>query len=101
MNSANSYTTGSTRTGFEAGRRRVSCLSIVIEDNDGGYLARCPGIQGAFAEGDSIEEAVFNCIDVVKMIAAYRKERDEPLRASEFSFSPKTQLTIAMPVGLD
>lgn len=50
-------------------------LSIVIEMNDDGYLASVPGLQGAFAEGDSIEEAVFNCVDVVKMIAAYRAER--------------------------
>lgn len=46
-----------------------------MEANDDGYLARCPGIQGAFAEGDTIEEAIFNCIDVIKMIIAYRTER--------------------------
>jgi len=50
-------------------------LSIVIEMNDDGYLASVPGLHGAFAEGDSVEEAVFNCVDVVKMIAAYRAER--------------------------
>lgn len=50
-------------------------LSIVIEMNDDGYLASVPGLPGAFAEGDSVEEAVFNCVDVVKMIAAYRAER--------------------------
>jgi predicted RNase H-like HicB family nuclease len=50
-------------------------LSLVVEANDDGYLARCPGIQGAFAEGDTIEEAIFNCIDVIKMIIAYRTER--------------------------
>ena len=30
-------------------------LSIVVEANDDSYLAECPGIQGAFAEGNSIE----------------------------------------------
>jgi predicted RNase H-like HicB family nuclease len=50
-------------------------LSLVVEANGDGYLARCPGIQGAFAEGDTIEEAIFNCIDVIKMIIAYRTER--------------------------
>ena len=54
-------------------------LSIVIESNEGGYLARRPGIQGAFAEGDTIEEAIFNCVDVVKMISAYRAKRSKRL----------------------
>jgi predicted RNase H-like HicB family nuclease len=47
--------------------------SIELEKNDDGYLARIPGVQGAFAEGDTIEEAVFNLIDVAKMIFAYRR----------------------------
>ncbi|MGQ9626670.1 MAG: type II toxin-antitoxin system HicB family antitoxin [Anaerolineae bacterium] len=38
---------------------RVVYISLVVEPNDDGYLARCPGIQGAFAEGDNIEEAIF------------------------------------------
>ena len=44
--------------------RKALYLTIVIEPDDDGYLARCPGIQGAFAEGDTIEEAIFNCVDV-------------------------------------
>ena len=58
---------------------RAVFLSLVLEANDDGYLASVPGIQGAFAEGDTIEEAIFNCIDVVKMITAYRSERGESL----------------------
>ncbi len=54
---------------------RAIYLSLVLEANDDGYLASAPGIQGAFAEGDTIEEALFNCIDVVKLIAAYRGAR--------------------------
>jgi predicted RNase H-like HicB family nuclease len=54
-------------------------LSIILTPNDDGYLASVPGIQGAFAEGNTIEEAIFNCIDVVKMIVAYRTERGESL----------------------
>ena len=57
--------------------KKALYLTMVIEPNDDGYLARCPGIQGAFAEGDTIEEAMFNCVDVVKVIAAYRAERGE------------------------
>ena len=76
-------------------------LTIVVEPDDDGYLARCPGIQGAFAEGDTIEEAIFNCVDVVKMIVAYRTERGETLGLSEVDLSPDMQLSIAIPVGID
>ena len=58
---------------------KISYLNLVITLIDDGYLARCPGIQGAFAEGETIEDAIFNCLDVVKMIAAYRAERDKHL----------------------
>jgi len=34
---------------------RAAYLSLVVEPNDDGYLAQCPGIQGAFAEGESLE----------------------------------------------
>ena len=58
---------------------RAVFLSIVLEVNEDGYLATVPGLQGAFAEGDTVEEAIFNCVDVVKMISAYRTERGEDL----------------------
>ena len=59
--------------------KRAIFLSILLEANEDGYLASVPGLQGAFAEGDTIEEAIFNCIDVVKMIAQYRAERGESI----------------------
>jgi len=74
---------------------------MVIEANDDGYLARCPGIQGGFAEGDTIEEAIFNCVDVVKMIAAYREERGETLGVNQVDLTPETQFSLAIPVGIN
>lgn len=59
--------------------KKTMLASIKIARNDDGFLASIPGVQGAFAEGDTIEEAIFNCIDVVKMIMEYRKERGEKL----------------------
>ena len=58
---------------------RAIYLSLVLEANEDGYLASVPGVQGAFAEGDTVEEAMFNCVDVVKLINAYRSERGESL----------------------
>ena len=48
---------------------------MIVEPNDDGYLVSVPRIQGAFAEGDTIEEAMLNCVDVVKMIFDNRLER--------------------------
>jgi len=79
---------------------RALFLSFMIESNDGGYLASVPGFQGAFAEGDTVEEAIFNCIDVVKMIISYRLERGESLGYSELTITPETRITLSLPVGI-
>jgi len=79
---------------------KVRYLSIVVEPNDDGYLARCPGIAGAFAEGDTIDEAIFNCVDVIKMVGAYRAERGEPLGVDEFLLTPDVQVSVALPVEI-
>ncbi len=97
-----------TESGGECGKMKgknmktgkISYVNIVISVNDDGYLAECPEIQGAFAEGDTIEEAVFNCIDVFKMIAEYRKERSEKIGISELDVNPGIQISIAMPLSL-
>lgn len=73
--------------------------SFVIESNGQGYLASVPSIQGAFAEGDSIEEALFNCVDVLKLILAYRSERGEPIGFDTVKLTANTRMTIALPVG--
>ena len=74
--------------------------SIKIEKNDDGYLAALPGIQGAFAEGDTIEEALFNCVDVVKLILEYRKEQGEELGFNLFNFTKSNSLTVSLPIGI-
>jgi predicted RNase H-like HicB family nuclease len=79
---------------------RAVFVSVVVDANDDGYLASVPGLQGALAEGDTVEEAVFNCVDVVKMIAAYRAERGETLGFNEVELTPKTRMTISIPVGV-
>ena len=73
-------------------------LSLVVEKNDDGYMASIPGLQGAFAEGDTIEEAVFNCVDVAKLIAAYRLERGEELGFNQFEITSATRLMVSMPI---
>ncbi len=60
--------------------KKAVLVSFVIERNDDGYLVSVPSIQGAFAEGDSIEEAIFNCVDVLKMIFDYSRNRHKRSR---------------------
>jgi len=50
-------------------------LSLRLEVNGDGYLASASGLQGAVAEGDTREEAIFHCSDVLALIVAYRAER--------------------------
>ncbi|RMG48407.1 MAG: hypothetical protein D6723_15175 [Acidobacteria bacterium] len=81
-------------------KKTAVVVSVVIEPNDGGYLASVPGVQGAFAEGETMEEAIFNCIDVLKMIIAYRTERGESIALNTIALDPTTRMTIAVPVEL-
>jgi predicted RNase H-like HicB family nuclease len=76
-------------------------FSFIIEANDEGYLASVPGIQGAFAEGDTVEEALFNCVDVLKMIMEYKKERGEKIGINSILMNKNTKMTISFPVGLN
>ena len=76
--------------------KKALLASIKVEKNGDGFLAVIPGIQGAFAEGDTIDEALFNCIDVMKMIMEYRKERG----FNEFKFTKNTSMTFAVPIGI-
>ncbi|HED03219.1 MAG TPA: hypothetical protein ENI60_00375 [Candidatus Fraserbacteria bacterium] len=80
---------------------KIAHLPVTIERNDNGFLASCPLIQGAFAEGDTIEKALFNCLDVVKMILAYRDERGETiLRGSSEELKGKEKVTFTIPVEI-
>ncbi len=81
-------------------KKSAIMLSMIVEPDEDGYLVSVPGIQGAFAEGDTIEEAIFNCVDVVKMILAYRLERHEQVGFNKIEFTPQTRMTLAVPVGI-
>lgn len=47
-------------------------IQIKIEKNDDGFLATCRSLDGAFAEGHSEFDALFNLFDVMRMIHDYR-----------------------------
>lgn len=81
-------------------KNKAQIISVVIESNDDGYLAMIPGIQGAFAEGDTPQEAIFNCIDVLKMIIEYKQEQNENLNLGTIELSASTGLAFSIPIKL-
>lgn len=50
----------------------------VVEYDEDTYIARYPLIQGAFAQGDTPEEALGELIDVIKVILDYKRDIGEP-----------------------
>lgn len=78
---------------------KIFYVNIIVTINDDGYLAECHGIQGAFAEGDTVEEAVFNCIDVIKMITDYRKERAETIGMHETDITSGMEISVQLPLS--
>jgi predicted RNase H-like HicB family nuclease len=76
---------------------KIAYYDIAVEENDGGgFIARCADIQGAFAEGDTPEDAIANCIGVIDMIFAYRRERKETMATKPEKEIQK--LSVSIPV---
>ena len=73
-------------------------VSIIVEFEDDIYIARCPVIQGAFAEGETPEDAVKELVDVLKMILEYRKERKEEF--PEDMIIDANKIITSLPIGM-
>jgi predicted RNase H-like HicB family nuclease len=60
-------------------------LPVIIErDEDGFYVAECPAIQGCHTQGKTLEEAITNIRDAIKLNLKILKEEKEEI--------PKTDL---------
>ncbi|MGC8931656.1 MAG: type II toxin-antitoxin system HicB family antitoxin [Dictyoglomus sp.] len=46
---------------------------IVEQDEDGVYIASCPALKGCYSQGDTIEEAVENIKDAMRLHIEARK----------------------------
>ena len=54
---------------------KIFLYPVIIEPHEeGGFLAKCPTLQGCYAEGKTIEEAVENLKDVIKIVSKYKKK---------------------------
>ncbi|MGR3318044.1 MAG: type II toxin-antitoxin system HicB family antitoxin [Candidatus Anammoxibacter sp.] len=73
-------------------------IPVIAEFVEDTYIAKCPVIQGAFAEGESPEDSIRELVDVVKSIMVYRKERGE--RLCEDMVVDTNKVITAMPIGI-
>jgi predicted RNase H-like HicB family nuclease len=57
--------------------KKTYLYPVSVESHkEGGYHAKCPILQGAWADGETIEGAIKNLRDVIKLILKYREERE-------------------------
>lgn len=53
---------------------KINFYPITIEEHEeGGYHAKCSAMQGAWADGDTIEEVIDNLKSIMQDILAYQK----------------------------
>jgi len=52
---------------------------IIEKDEDGVYIASCPTLQGCYTQGSTVEEAIENIKDCIKLHLEARKSVGEPL----------------------
>ena len=51
-------------------------LVEITQDEDGVYVASCPGLPGCNSQGDSVEDAVDNIVDAIELYQEYLKDTD-------------------------
>ncbi|MBI3722210.1 MAG: type II toxin-antitoxin system HicB family antitoxin [Fimbriimonas ginsengisoli] len=52
---------------------------IVIEQDDDGFYAECPALQGCHAQGQTYEETMGNIRDAVQLHVEDRRSSGEPI----------------------
>jgi predicted RNase H-like HicB family nuclease len=72
--------------------REYNFTVVVEKDEDGNFIAICPALQGCYADGETLEEALKTIEPVIKMHIESRLEHGESIPEEIFS----TQLKIAV-----
>ena len=54
-------------------------FSVVIEEDEDGFYAHCPELQGCYTQGKSYKEALENIRDAVRLHVQDRISSGEPL----------------------
>lgn len=66
---------------------KIQNFSVIIEQDDKGFVAECLDLQGCYTQGKTYEEVVKNIKDAIKLHLADRIARKEKLNAPERFFS--------------
>lgn len=56
---------------------------IIIEQDDDGYFATCPELQGCYSQGDTYEEAIVNIKDAINLHLQDRISEKEEIPSSK------------------
>ena len=59
-------------------------LLVCIKKDNGGFYAFCPALRGAYADGETIEEALENYKDVATAHILSMLKHNEPLPVGQF-----------------
>lgn len=52
---------------------------ITEQDEDGVYIVSCPALKGCYSQGTTIEEAIKNIKDAIRLHIEARKDMGEPV----------------------
>ena len=52
---------------------------IIEQDEDGIYIVSCPSLQGCYSQGDTIDEALENIKDAIRLHIEARKSLGESI----------------------
>lgn len=61
---------------------KIEYPAVLTPAEEGGYLVDFPDFAGgAFTEGDTLDEALYNAAEVLGLVVGYRQEKGQPLPA--------------------
>jgi len=66
---------------------KIQNFSVIIEQDNKGFVAECLDLQGCYTQGKTYEEVVKNIKDAIKLHLADRVAKKEKFNVLEKSFS--------------
>lgn len=69
-------------------------LPVVIEQDNDGYFAYCPSLQGCYTQGDSYETVLTNMQDAIILHIEDRLENNEPISGNQVMMMRALQVLI-------
>ena len=67
---------------------------LIEQDEDKKYIVTCPALQGCYSQGDTIEEALQNIKDAIRLHIEARRVLGDPIPLEAVSYTHLTLPTI-------